>query len=331
MTRDDDVENGRWPEYAERNPGSDQSPPDPGEKAGQTQRASEEHAGAPPCIQRMFCLCIPEDRRDESLLHIGVYLRNAFPDDWSERLFTINYEKCDPPLKASEVANIIRSLELKQYQYNCNAFQDICDEPTCLNREFGIEVSQQNYVDADITRIQKIDGNPPVWILTVNGQPVRVSTRALKSHEAFRTAVLEQRNQLIRPVRKRTWEKLIANLLQTLEVVEAPAKFPAPDQVWQMFLAWISRDVTVGKAMKCIRDGYPFFNEEENLLLFRGSDFLAHLRKEHRRIDARIVWRTLRNKGAKAERRRVLGKQGRFWKLRVADPWFPLLTRNYAG
>jgi len=317
MTRDADVENGRWPEYAESNLGPDQSPIDPDEKAGQTQ-PSDEHAGAPPCIQRMFCLGIPAGRRDESLLHIGVYLKRAFPDNWNDRLYDIIREKCDPPLKVLEAVKIVGSLERKPYFYNCKAFQDICDQSTCLNRKFGIDESEQIYPDPVITRIQKIDSSPPVWILTVDGQPVRVPTRALKSHEAFRTAVMEQCNRLIGRMSKRAWEKLIANLLQTLEVVESPEEASTPDRIWGILKEWVTRQLKSATTMEDLVDGHPLFISEENLVVFTAKDLIEECRKAGlTRPYPLMLWRTLKENGAVRGRRSISGKLRAFWTLRM--------------
>jgi hypothetical protein len=309
------------------------SPSDLNANVEQATKATDagEHSGAPPCILTMFRDGIPEGGRDEKLFHIGVYLRKAFPDHWEERLSDINAEKCDPPLKFSEVARIISSLKNKEYHYKCKALQDICQKPLCQTREFGIGTGESDVIDFVIDRLQKIDSDPPVWIVHMWGKSAKFTTQQLRNPELFRDAIMDKFNRLPGAMTKRAWEKYLTMLLERVEVEAAPDDISAPGQIMQVFRDWTTRMVQHAKTIERLYESHPYYDTKTQTLYWRGSDLLAQIsRVVPGKINEKVVWTVLRDEGAETDKRYVGKEQLRLWKLQVADPWFPLPTNASA-
>lgn len=303
------------------------SPADLGSTAEQASKAADagEHPGAPPCIQTMMRDGLHTGRIDDGLFHVGVYMKKAFPDTWQEKLSEWNTEYCQPPAKFSDVARIIGSLEKKDYQYRCKVLEDICDKGVCKTREFGVGTGESDRVDFEVERLEKIDSDPPVWIVHVFGKQARLTTEELMMPEAFRKAILMKTNRMVAPMTRRAWEKYLTLLLERLEVHAAPDDISAHGQIIAIFRDWTTRMVPNAKTIADVLEARPFYMKEEKMLIWRGIDLLTQIsRVNPSKINEKLVWSVMREEGAEVDLRRIEGKPYKLWKLRVADPWFPL-------
>ncbi len=74
------------------------------------------------------------------MFNVGVYCRNKWPDDWKKHHEEYNRMLCKPALGAGEIINIQKSLEKKEYYYQCDVcpLKDHCDKDLCKTRPFGV-------------------------------------------------------------------------------------------------------------------------------------------------------------------------------------------------
>lgn len=180
----------------------------------------EELEDGPPCLQHLCRQGIGEGGRNNGLFNLGVYARLAHPETWERYLQEYNLRYLDPPLSIQEVAVIIRQLKKKEYFYRCEdqPIKPYCDKETCKQRKHGVGSSASN----DLTSLTKIDGDPPIWILSVDGRRVELSTEALTNQAAFQRECVAQINVLPTTVSTKTWHVRIKALLDNVTVVEVP-------------------------------------------------------------------------------------------------------------
>ena len=175
----------------------------------------------PPCLQHLASQGFGEGSRNNALFNLGVYARLSAPDDWEDRVKKMNAKMVVPPLDNREVEAIIKQLKKKDYFYKCGdqPIAPFCNKDVCMTRKFGVGEGNAN---VDISSLTKIDGDPPIWILTVNGQRLELNTDSLHSQTMFQKACISQINQFPPMVSAPVWQRRVAALLANATVVEVP-------------------------------------------------------------------------------------------------------------
>jgi len=282
--------------------------------------------GAPPCVVKMLEEGIEEGGRDNALCHIAVFLKRADPDNWQDRLAEINEESVHPALPMSDILRIVKGAERKEYQYLCkqSPMVAMCDKKTCFKRKFGIGDGEGDYANFAIDSLRKIGDEEPYYVIVIDGKPIKVQSDVLMSFTKLRKAIFEKLNKLVQPLKPKEWETRLADAMLDMEQEEAPEEVSTGGAVTSMFVAWTTQRLNgiVGTKDR-IGDGQPFYDGKS--ILFRGTDFLAYVRRNsNRMIDDRIIWLTLNEEGAEQTREEINGRPLRLWSYPVAEPWFDI-------
>jgi hypothetical protein len=126
-----------------------------------------------------------------------------------------------PPLGNKEVETITQQLERKEYFYKCDdqPIASFCNKELCITRKFGIGPGQKSN---DLGSLTKINGDPPIWILDVDGQRVELSTDSLVSQMQFQKDCLSQINLFPKTMSTKAWQGRMQVLLSQLTIVEVP-------------------------------------------------------------------------------------------------------------
>jgi hypothetical protein len=177
----------------------------------------------PPCLQHLCSQGFGEGGRNNALFSLGVYARRAHKDEWENVVQQYNMKYMKPPLSANEVATIIKQLQKKDYFYKCDdqPISSFCNKDVCMTRKFGVGPGSRNN---DLSSLTKIAGDPPIWLLNVDGQRVELSTDALVSQSAFQKECVSQINKFPLKMTDRAWQIRMQELLENITVVET-----APD------------------------------------------------------------------------------------------------------
>lgn len=177
----------------------------------------------PPCLQHLCAQGFGEGGRNNALFSLGVYARMAKKEDWEQEVQNYNVKYMKPPLSANEVATIIKQLQKKEYFYKCDdqPIASFCNKDVCMSRKFGIGPGQRNN---DLSTLTKIEGDPPIWILTVDGSRVELSTEALVTQKVFQKECVSQINRYPLTLTERAWQTRMQTLLDNITIVET-----APD------------------------------------------------------------------------------------------------------
>lgn len=175
----------------------------------------------PPCLQHLCSKGFGEGSRNNALFNLGVYARLYDPDNWEVLVQRYNMDYLHPPLSHNEVGNIIRQLKKKDYFYKCEdqPIKPFCDKEVCKGRKYGVGPSG---VGSDLSSLTKIDGDPPIWILNVDGERLELTTNGLTSQAQFQKECVAQINKYPIAVNQRAWQTRIQLLLDNLTIVEVP-------------------------------------------------------------------------------------------------------------
>ena len=187
----------------------------------QHKKAEELLPKGPPCLQHLAAQGFGEGSRNNALFNLGVYARMSNPDKWEEDLHKYNQKYMVPPLDGKEVDIVISQLRKKEYFYKCEdqPIVSFCNKDVCITRKFGIGPGQRSN---DLGSLTKINGDPPIWILDVDGQRVELGTDAFVNQKAFQRDCMNQINIMPRTMSSKAWEGRIQVLLAALTVVEVP-------------------------------------------------------------------------------------------------------------
>ncbi len=111
-----------------------------------TTAAGVELEDAPPCLQSLLADGPATDFKNNTLMNLGVYLRQRYPDTWQDQLEIYNREYIDPPLVARDVVKTIKTISKSNYNYMCSQepIVSLCNTAVCITRKFGVRAKAED-------------------------------------------------------------------------------------------------------------------------------------------------------------------------------------------
>jgi len=266
----------------------------------------------PPCLQHLCSKGFGEGSRNNALFNLGVYARMYNEDDWEVLVQKYNMDYLKPPLSHNEVGVVIRQLKKKDYFYKCEdqPIKPFCDKEVCKSRKYGVGPSG---VGNDMSSLTKIDGDPPIWILNVDGQRVELSTNGLTSQAQFQKECVSQINKFPIAVNQRAWQTRIQLLLDNLTIVEVPPDATLKGEFEDLLHAFCSERAK-GEEREDILQGVAVW--VEGRVYFQVKDVKKHLSvNDFNHYTSNKI--TLRLQDIQAEKMfwRVRGKGIHVWSL----------------
>lgn len=280
--------------------------------------------GAPPCIQSFYRDQVTEGGRNNALAHVGIFLLKSDPDNWRDRLVEANFTIFDDPLKTDEVQQIARNVAKSKYEYLCNLEPQcsVCDKEVCMTRKWGVGPQRGiDYAQSDIDRIIKINSDPPLYYVIINGATVKMTTDQLLSPGKFRRRVYEVTGELMPPMKERAHEARIQGT--KIDVEDAPVEVNQDGQVIEAFEQWCEVHCPVSRHLDEVLRGNPFYDREAHHIIFRSTDLIAAFKRSKKfNVADRDVWTALRDFGCRSVNKTIRGKQTKVWIYPVEKPWF---------
>lgn len=256
----------------------------------------------PPCLQHLCSQGFGEGGRNNALFSLGVYARMARKDNWEKEVQDYNVKYMKPPLSANEVATIIKQLQKKDYFYKCDdqPIVSFCNKDVCMTRKFGVGPGQRNN---ELSSLTKINGDPPIWLLNVDGKRVELSTDALVMQSAFQKECVSQINKFPVSLPQRVWQSRMQTLLENLTIVEV-----APDTTlrgaFEDLLSSFCCDRAKGTEKEEIFQGIAIWMDGK--VYFQIRDFIKHLTVNN------FVHYTINKVGLRV---RELGGERTYWNI----------------
>ncbi len=276
---------------------------------------SGDFVDGPPCLQMIAKGGVPEGTRNNTLFAMGVYAKLKFEDNWEQKIEDFNGQYFNPPLKSSEVQNIIKSAKRKDYFYPCSKSPlcNFCNKDLCRKREFGIGSGNDEF-SLNLGSLLKISSEPPVWIIDIEGIRVQLDTEDLMMQERFRRVCVMSINKLPPPVKRSEWEKILREKLENVEIIDAPEESRQSSRINQYAYQYL-----INTPPARVRDeillGRPWYDPEENMIYFRGNDLIRYLENNGIHTEARKIWASLRGAGADHAQIRVKNISVQVWKV----------------
>lgn len=275
-------------------------------------KAEEILPKGPPCLQQLAAQGFGEGGRNNALFNLGVYARMASPDKWEERVHHYNKSLMVPPLDDREVSIIVAQLQKKEYFYKCDdqPIASYCNKDVCIGRKFGIGPGQKAN---DLGSLTKINGDPPIWIMDVDGKRVELGTDSLVSQKQFQKDCLNQINIYPKTMSEKAWASRMQGLLTALTIIEVPPEATTRGEFEELLISFCC-DRAKGVEKEEIFQGIAVWVDEH--VFFQLRDLQKHLKANNftRYSNVQIG---LRLKEMKAEKShwKVKGKVAHVWMM----------------
>ena len=283
---------------------------------------------APPCLVTLLSDKVPKGKRNDTMFNVGVYLRKRFPDSWKTKLSTYNGKYMSEPLTDSEIEGVIKSLLNKDYRYKCKQepIRSFCESKICVKRKFGVG---ENVPTPEIERIEKYPSHPTIYIVYLDGKPVEVDRVTLHEFDKFSVEVMDQLNQVLMPVGKMIWKKLLNKIMSnkdTFKILEVPQAARLDYQLKELLGDFLTR--ATGKSMEDVKRGIPFTENGYSYFKYQSFDKYLNRTKSWNLPKAKTQKMLEDVFKAKEDFPKLEEKTMRVWKVETVNVEKPIITDN---
>jgi len=184
----------------------------------------------PYCLELIAARGPITEFRNITLFAIGVYCRLKWPDDWKAHLEEYNRMLCSPALDATEMVNLMKSLEKKDYFYQCEVcpLKDHCDKSICKTRPYGVGNSAPDA--PNLGGLTILLSEPRLYFMDVDGQRLQLMVEELQNPMLWQRACMNQLN-IMPPVPKpSTWQPVVNKLMSESVRIEVPEELTVRGQ-----------------------------------------------------------------------------------------------------
>ena len=236
-----------------------------------TQR--EQFKDAPPCLQLFFTMGIPEGTRNKVMFNGGLYLKQKFPDNWKEKHEELNQKYCLPPLPATEIVELQKQLEKKEYFYTCKEEPMVshCNKSLCKTRQFGIGNSE---TVPQIGGLTILLSDPRLYFLDVDGKRLELTTEQLQMPIQFQRACMEQINFMPPLTKAGDWQPIVNDLLNNATEIEVSEELTGFGQFKELLETFCMSRIRA-KFAEELAVGKPWTEDDKTYFTMKGlQEFL---------------------------------------------------------
>ena len=236
----------------------------------------EEMEGGPPCLKTLLKQGFPEGTRNNGLFNVGVYLKQASPDQWQTEIEGYNRKFVQPPLPAKEVLTLISTLDKKEYNYKCSdePIRSYCDVQKCRTCKFGVG---KGNTAPTFSSLAKLDSKPPLWFLSIDDKRLELTTEELQNQTKFQRSCMETLNIMPPRTNERAWQAQIQSLMDSgMEIIEVSNDVSLDGQFNELLESFCS-DLAQASTREEVLLGKPY--TEDGKTYFRIKDFKEYLIK----------------------------------------------------
>lgn len=269
----------------------------------------------PPCLQHFCRVGFPPGSMNHALFSMGVYARMKYTDGWEQKVDEYNQAYMGPG-SSKEVQNIIKQLKNKTYFYKCAdiPLKDACNKSLCAKRKYGIGGGEAPEMPFVLGTLVKIDSNPPLWFIDVDGHRIELTTEDLLDQRKFRKLCVERIHKLPPLMKGLQWDKIVTDRLDNLEIMAAPQDAGVDGQFLVLLGEFFSRPPADDRDQLLM--GRHFVTDADEYL-FRSNDLLYFLeRKRFKKYGPRELWAVLRNHGATHGQMNIKGQCVQYWSIK---------------
>lgn len=239
-------------------------------------------ADGPPCLQHLTMQGFPEGTRNNGLFALGVYTKKKYPDTWKTHLEEMNRKYMTPPLNSEEVMGVVKNLERSEYNYSCREVPlcSHCESVICKTRKFGVGGSGKF---PTINSLSKLDSEPPIWFLDIDGDRLELTTNDLQNYKAFQAACMEQLTTYFMPIKHETWAMMISEAMQNATIIAVSPEMSTTGHFMEILEAFVT-DRHKADRWEDIHQGRPYYDPDTGMHWFRLQDLMKILERENFKI-----------------------------------------------
>jgi hypothetical protein len=274
--------------------------------------ADEEYNDAPPCLQILKDIGIEEGSRNNGAFSFAVYLKKKDENNWQNKLEELNSSIISPPLMVSEIDEIKRSVDKRDFFYKCSEYPLIqyCNKAECKKRKYGIGQSSE-FEMFRFDHITKYNSGDEVWwFAEYQGQRIQLTTEEILMQVKLQTKLLEKLNIVLHPVKNAVWLETIKLLINDCVEVKEPEQASRKGQFFELFDSFLCAGAPAEK-----KDDLMKFNTyiEGTKIHFRGVKLFSFLKNKKFKHSEREIWNWLKDEGAESKKIKVAKKSINVW------------------
>jgi hypothetical protein len=220
--------------------------------------------------------------QNNALFHMGVYYKKKNPDGWEEDLERAAQLYCTPAHPRQGVDSIIKSLRKKDYEYKCKdePMRSHCNSILCRKRKHGVTGGGGGGLVPSITSIKKMNSDPPVWFLEVEGKKVECNTEDLQRWERFQRILINVCHDPFGVIPQPVWLATIQEAMQGMtEIIEVGADAGARGEFHELLETYLTNRQR-GMKEEDLLSGRPWESEDERRYYFVLSRLHRFLERE---------------------------------------------------
>jgi hypothetical protein len=270
-------------------------------------------ATMPPCLRCLTETGLGEGQRNQGLFNFAVFYRKSDPANWEQRVRDHNKNFVSPPLSDREVQGVFNSVGRTKYQYTCGQapVSQYCDEVACKKVKFGVGhkpwQEDGSFEDITVSNCRRLNSNPPLYIVDVNGLELELAWEDLFVYQKFRGLVGKKLNIVAPLLKQPQWEMQVKILLDERQEIMAPEDASLEGLVKSKFHEFLSLRERADSKDDLAR-GLPV--TEGSVVLFRMADFKHYLQGfKLDKLEGPTVFNLLRRDGCEYK---VVDIQGKF-------------------
>lgn len=258
-----------------------------GGKKGGKDEAGIPFGDGPPCCQKLVEAGGVKQGaagggQNNALFHMGVYFKKKYPDTWEDELEKAGTLYCNPPHPAASVNQVIKSLKKKDYEYKCKdePMKSHCDSILCRKRTFGVTGGGGDHVIPAITSIKKMNSDPPVWFIDVEGAKIECSTEDLQLWTRFQRLLMNHVHNPFGMIPQPVWLATIQDAMQRkVEVIEVSADVGQRGEFHELLETYLTNRQR-GLKEEDLLSRRPWLDEEQKRYYFVISALHRFLERE---------------------------------------------------
>ena len=244
--------------------------------------SKEDYEDGPPCLQRILEKGMGEGSRNNVMYQCVMYLVRKYssPDEVESRAMKFNHDAYDPPLPASEVRSVIKSVLGKERGFKCHEepMSGYCDRQTCLRRAFGIG-SDPGDLEFEIGGFSKLLSEPPMYAFNADGKRIILpSVKALSNQKEFRNYLIDAISKVMPMMVQGKFDQLLTLWLANCEDVPMPPDADFRVQWADALIDWC--ESTEHDERDRILKGHSWIDQEGGRVYFQLQYFKKHLSQQ---------------------------------------------------
>jgi len=238
----------------------------------------------PPCLQHLAEIGFPDGQRNSGLLALAIFCKKAFVN-WREKLEEYNRDLMSKngrsPVPAEEVADIIRRIESKDYNYSCKNVPLVqhCNSSLCRTRKFGVGAGEGARRPV-LTGLRKLETDPPIWFLDMENETVELSTEELQDYRAFQRKCMNTMSVVFGAIKPADWMEMVGRVMEDVVLIDAPVEAGNLGHFLELLEEFLTNRY-VGKTRDDLTLGKPWYDEESGRHYFRLGDLMQHLERSN--------------------------------------------------